>query len=271
MACFYPVSAWKARRLNESGKRSIVFSIRDGFQDMALQVPCGKCAGCKSDRAMTWAIRCHHEASLHDKNSFLTLTYADAPPKLVKKDLQDFFKRLRHDFDFRYFACGEYGETTRRPHYHALIFGQDFLHDKIDINNSLYTSPSLSETWKHGLISAGAVTMSSCCYVAGYVHKKIGDDDTFTLMSRRPGIGKDWLKKYGDDLRRTGTVTIEGKELPVPLRYMQWDEEQFADLKKARKKRFEEMTPEEKYKRQLMLPAKEAHQKAQIAQRSKKL
>lgn len=93
---------------------------------MALQVPCGKCIGCKSDKAMMWSIRCYHEASLHERNAFVTLTYEDAPPALVKEDLQKFFKRARHSFDFRYFACGEYGEATHRPHYHALIFGQDF-------------------------------------------------------------------------------------------------------------------------------------------------
>ena len=267
MSCYYPVSAWKARRFNESGKRGIVFSPRDGFEDMALQVPCGKCIGCKSDKAMMWSIRCYHEASLHERNAFVTLTYEDAPPALVKEDLQKFFKRARHSFDFRYFACGEYGEATHRPHYHALIFGQDFLDDAIDISDSLYTSSSLSKLWGHGLISVAPVTMASCCYVAGYVHKKVGDDETFTLMSRQPGIGKDWLAKYGDDLRRTGTVTIEGKELPVPMRYLAWEEEMFSDLKRERAKRFRDMTPDERYKRACSLPARELSKKAQVSQR----
>lgn len=271
MTCFYPVNAWKSRRLNESGKRSIVFSVRDGFQDMALQVPCGKCVGCKSDKAMFWSIRCYHEASLHSQNAFLTLTYENSPDVLVKEDLQKFFKRLRHKAFFRYFACGEYGEATRRPHYHALIFGQDFLSGSFQISDSLYSSPIVSEAWGHGIVSLAEVNMATCCYVAGYVHKKIGDEDTFTLMSRRPGIGRGWLSKYGDDLRRTGSVVIEGKELPIPLRYMIWNEEDLAEVKKARKRRFDDLTPDERFYKQSSLPARELNSKARLSQRFKKL
>jgi len=271
MACFYPVNAYKSRRLNESGKRSIVFNIRDGFQDMALQVPCGKCTGCKADRAMMWSIRAYHEASLHERNSFLTLTYAESPPTLIKKDLQDFFKRARHHYDFRYFACGEYGDTTRRPHYHALFFGEDFLGDSYEVSDTLYSNPHLESLWGHGLVSIAPVNMAVCCYVVGYVNKKIGDEDTFTLMSRRPGIGKDWLARYSDDIRRTGTVTIEGKELPVPLRYMAWHESEFQELKKARKRRFDALTPDQRYQRAVALPNKELAAKAILKMRSKPL
>ena len=107
--------------------------------------------------------------------------------------------------------------------------------------------------------------------MAGYVHKKIGDEDTFTLMSRRPGIGKDWLARYSDDIRRTGTVTIEGKELPVPLRYMAWHEEEFSDLKRERKRRFDALTPDERYQRAVALPSKEKAAKAILKLRSKTL
>jgi hypothetical protein len=39
---------------------------------------------------------------------------------------QKFMKRLRDrikPLKIRFFHCGEYGDKTRRPHYHALIFG----------------------------------------------------------------------------------------------------------------------------------------------------
>ena len=188
-----------------------------------------------------WSIRAYHESTLHDQNSFITLTYDDDHlPKdgcIDKKHLQDFFKRLRRDLPpgtVRYIACGEYGEQTRRPHYHAILFGLDFLHDKITIDDSLYTSPTLERFWGQGHVSIAPVTMASICYVCGYVMKKINDADTFNLMSRRPGIGHDWLKQYKSDLSRTGSVTIEGREYPVPKRYLDWEQSHFEELKKQR-------------------------------------
>lgn len=241
MTCYYPISAWKAKNKNPTGKRSMVFNPRDGFADMPVELPCGKCTGCRADQALMWSIRAYHESTLHDQNSFITLTYDDDHlPKdgcIDKKHLQDFFKRLRRDLPpgtVRYIACGEYGEQTRRPHYHAILFGLDFLHDKITIDDSLYTSPTLERFWGQGHVSIAPVTMASICYVCGYVMKKINDADTFNLMSRRPGIGHDWLKQYKSDLSRTGSVTIEGREYPVPKRYLDWEQSHFEELKKQR-------------------------------------
>lgn len=271
MACFYPVNAWKAQRLNESGKRGIVFNIREGFADMALQVPCGRCDGCRAERSQQWAIRMYHEAQLHDRNCFLTFTYADAPDALDKTHFQDFLKRARHHFSFRYFACGEYGEQTHRPHYHAIFFGEDFLDGAVEVNSELYTHPQLQELWGHGHIAIAPVSMATCCYVAGYVNKKIGDEDTFSLMSRRPGIGSGWLEKFADEIVRNGSVVVEGKELPIPQRYMKWKEDLLADVKRERKRIFDDLTPEQRFQRAKSLPAAEKHKKAQLKLRSKKL
>lgn len=243
MTCYYPISGWKAKNKNPTGKRSIVFSPREGLADMPVELPCGKCTGCRADQALMWSIRAYHESTLHDQNSFITLTYDDDHlPKdglIDKKHLQDFFKRLRRDLPpgtVRYIACGEYGDQTRRPHYHAILFGLDFLHDKITINEDLYTSPTLEKFWGQGHVSIAPVTMASICYVCGYVMKKINDADTFNLMSRRPGIGSTWLSLYKDDLIRTGSVTIEGREYPVPKRYLDWEPEEFEQLKRQRLK-----------------------------------
>ena len=177
-----------------------------------------------------WSVRCYHESTQHDKTSFITLTYNDenlpSDGRIEKKHLQNFFKRLRKRYppqSLRYFACGEYGDQTNRPHYHAIIFGEDFRFDKVDINSELYTSPFLESVWGFGNVSIAPVTMASICYVCGYVTKKMDDPDTFNLMSRRPGIGHNWFQKYQDDLARTGTVTIEGREWPIPKRYFDWD------------------------------------------------
>jgi len=254
MGCFYPRDAWRAKRVNlETGKRSLVFNRSQGFSDQALQVPCGKCDGCRADVSRMWAIRCYQESSLYDQNAFLTLTLDDkhlGDGKIHKKHLQDFFKRLRHEYDFRYFACGEYGGSTRRPHYHALIFGQDFLSYKnIQINENLFCNPELAEAWGAGLVSCAPVTMASCCYVAGYVNKKIGDADTFCLMSRgrRPdgGIGYRWIQKYWKDVANNGFVVIEGKEEAVPPRYLSWMEYELFHVKQMRKAKVEKRLREQ--------------------------
>lgn len=272
MACFYPVDAWKAQRLNESGKRSLVFSRRDGFEDMALQVPCGKCQGCLADRAREWAVRMYHEASLHDRNCFVTLTYSDPPPPTInKKHLQDFFKRLRHDYRFRYVACGEYGDATRRPHYHAVFFGVDFLAGSIPYNDQLYLNTHLESVWGHGSVLVGPISMEVCCYVAGYVMKKVGDPDSFRLQSSRPGIGHDWLDKYGDDLRRTGSVTIDGKEFPIPKRYLVWHEDELTDVKRDRLARFLSRSADDVWNDRVSLPHKEAHAVASRKLKAKKI
>lgn len=273
MACVYPIDCWRSKKKNENGKYPITFKIREANIDKKLQVPCGKCVGCYKTKALEWGIRCHHEAQSHKQNAFITLTYDDenCPSHISIDHLQRFIKRLRKRAPLRYFAVGEYGEKTRRPHYHALIFGQDFLGNAERIDDQLYNSPILNESWGMGLTSTGAVTIESCMYVAGYANKKIGDKDTFNLMSRRPGIGHSWLDKYKTDLSRTGVAVVNGQELPVPARYMRWDEQEFEGLKSDRKSYFDKMTPAEICKARETLRSKEINLNARINQKREKI
>lgn len=245
MPCNRPIEAFYSDKLNETGKRSLVFNRRLAYQGAdpslvsPLAVPCTRCSGCRADQALMWSIRSYHESMEHEQNAFLTLTYDDAnlpsDKKIDKRELQLFFKRLRSTgVKFRYVACGEYGGQTRRPHYHAIIFGKDWLEGSIPIKENLYTNGSLVDVWGKGLVSIAPVTMASVCYVCGYVNKKIDDLDTFSLMSRRPGIGHTWLDKYKDDILRTGVVSIEGRQYQVPKRYLAWEDEEFAQLRKER-------------------------------------
>jgi len=78
MVCFHPIKVWRSLKINpSSGKRGIVFDRSKGYVDMELQIPCGQCIGCRLERSRQWAIRCVHEASLWEKNSFITLTVYD--------------------------------------------------------------------------------------------------------------------------------------------------------------------------------------------------
>lgn len=149
----------------------------------AVQLPCGQCIGCRLDYSLHWAVRCMHEAQMHDENCFLTLTYSDehvpSSGSLDKGALQKFWKRLRKRFPerrIRYFACGEYGERLHRPHYHACVFGFDFPDRELFMMREgipLYTSEALAQCWPFGFCSIGDVTFESAAYVARYACKKI--------------------------------------------------------------------------------------------------
>ena len=172
----------------------------------------------------------YHEAQTYTRNCFLTLTYENAPPALSREHVQEFcrelerMRRLHRQSKIRYFVCGEYGEKTRRPHYHAIIFGEDFLggNTRYKLSDQLYGNAILDQIWGHGHAAIGDFQMAAACYVAGYVNKKVGDPDTFNLMSLRPPIGKRWAKRNIEELARLGHVVINGQKLPIPKEYFKW-------------------------------------------------
>lgn len=186
MACYSPVTGYRAKQPNPiTKKRSVVFNTRDGVQDETVTFACGQCIGCRLERSRQWAIRCVHEASQHERNCFVTLTYDDkhlpADRSLKLRHFQNFMKKLRKKYGagIRFFHCGEYGEKFRRPHYHALIFNHDF-DDKIlwskNRGSPLYISESLDSLWEFGFATIGDVTFESAAYVARYITKKVNGE-----------------------------------------------------------------------------------------------
>lgn len=271
MSCFSPVPAWRsANKSLDNGKYQL--SFKRGAYAIRIDLPCGKCLGCRADQAREWTIRASHEASLHDRNAFLTLTYADpAPATLQPDDLQKFWKRLRHKTGkLRYIACGEYGELYRRPHYHAIVFGEDFLGGAISLDDSSYTQPDLARAWGHGFVSVAPVEFGSIAYVCGYVTKKVGDPDTFSRMSRNPGIGHDWLDRYYDDIVRTGFCVVNGREFPVPKRYLVWKECELSDVKEERSRYFLEHPERVSFKKST-IESRRINKTQSVKQRSPKL
>lgn len=308
MACYSPVTAYRAKVPNASGKRSIVFNTTDGYSDRKLEIPCGKCIGCRLTYAKNWAIRCMHEASLYEENCFITLTYNEENypenGSLDKTHYQKFIKRLRRYYEperFRYILCGEYGEQLYRPHYHAILFNLDFPDKTIfkqEQGNILYTSDILSKIWGKGHCLIGSATFQSASYVAQYcLKKKDGEkykthymrnidlstgtldyelQPEFVSMSRNPGIGHDWFKKFHEDCYPSDFITFKGQKYPVPKYYEKLaekseellEEYDFKNLKKRRKtltlKHKEDLT----YDR---LKQRETVKKAQIKQNKRKL
>lgn len=225
MNCLHPVRLFDTGLKTDKGK-PVYFFDRSGadrispqqcqkrgypvsyWLDKYIEVPCGTCVACRENRTRQWAFRMACElVTTKSKNLdsyFLTLTYDDehlpSDGKISKVDLVNFNKRLRASVGpFRFFACGEYGDAYGRPHYHGIYFGlmlSDVSYYKGKGCYSLYESATLSRAWGKGLVLAGSVEMESAAYVAGYVDKKAGHRDCFQLMSRRPGIGFEYLKKY---------------------------------------------------------------------------
>lgn len=159
-----------------------------------IHVPCGKCPQCGVSKRADWATRLHYEARRHLTKKFITLTYANqnlrwahGQSQLCKRDLQLWFKRIRKTgVKIRYYAVGEYGSTTYRPHYHVILFGN-------------ITDDCIRDSWPLGSVHIGTVTQASIMYCLGYlvnakaplmVHHRV---PPFSLMSRRPGLGASYL------------------------------------------------------------------------------
>jgi hypothetical protein len=277
MPCYSPLTAWMAAPPN----RGVVFTARFS-SGPSFQLPCGRCIGCRLARSAEWATRISHEASLHQFNSFLTLTYSDQHlpyhQSVSIRELQLFLKRLRKSLEpqkVRFVACGEYGEKTFRPHYHVILFGHDFMRDRYPWKKSksghqTYRSPSLEKLWPYGHCEIGTVTPQSGGYVAKYTTKKIygdspraiahytreGVDDKtgevrtwevqreFLLTSRRPGIGAGWYERFSADAFPSDFVVVQGKKRPVPRYYRQKLALENAELAEELKERRAELAEE---------------------------
>lgn len=224
MACFSPLTLYKSKAgPDKATGRWPLVPFKDGYIDRPVEVPCGYCVGCRLERARQWSLRLHHESMYHEDAYFLTLTYedkhirlGDEVPTLVPDDLQKFWKRLRKEYQtkgIKYFACGEYGDNTYRPHYHAIVFGfhiDDLVVWKYDGLNTTYTSARLESVWKMGRVIIGPVTQESAAYVARYTIKKqygvrhdsyygeLGIEPEFVRMSK--GIGKRFFEDYQRDI-----------------------------------------------------------------------
>lgn len=225
-------------------------SCPDGLEPVLL--PCKRCVICCANYKRNWAYRLTCEAKLAPESMYLTLTVDDEHidqvfpgGSLTHEPFQLFVKRLRQRLSrgyyyqfvppftssslignmprkierrfyqrktLRYYMCGEYGEESMRPHYHACFFGvrfPDAYFAKRVGRYAYYTSPTLLDLWPYGKMSLMSdVTPQSAAYVAGYVDKKIyRDQDCFKELGLMPeyvrmsnGLGIDYFDMYMDRL-----------------------------------------------------------------------
>lgn len=317
MPCYCPINGYFV--LDEiTGKKKFFFdpvaqacfeanvpmpSQIEGRQQAVL--PCGRCQGCRLERSRQWALRLMYEKKFHEDNVFLTLTYDDKKlPKdgsLNVEHFQNFMKRLRahhqrcgdgmeSNFNkpLRFFHCGEYGDRTFRPHYHAIIFNLDFtdkvLYKQTD-NGPLFNSALLEKIWTFGHCIVAGVTFESSAYVARYIMKKVtgnAAEDHYSVldrnsgelhnrkpeyitMSRRPGIAHSWYKQFKQDAYPSDYLIVRGARCKPP-RYFdnqlaQEEPELLASIKERRIQRALDRAAENSYSR---LKVKEEIQRLRV-------
>lgn len=205
-----------------------------------VYAPCGKCPLCIKRKKRDMALRLSHEISVTPESCFVTLTYSDKflPPdsELSKRDLQLFFKKLRHHTkSFRYFAVGEYGSLHHRPHYHIIILGwvpPDLIDFEWRGSYMIYRSQVLEDVWPYGFVTVGSVNLGVARYCAQYVQKKSQPTkgkkvpEFFVQSLRQGGIGSPYLAKYWRDVSNLGYCLDRNShgifKQPIPIYYLQW-------------------------------------------------
>lgn len=218
--------------------------ILDNKGGLIYSVPynCGKCYNCKQRRVAQWSFRLKKELEVSTSAYFITLTYDNDhvpitkgkfPMTLKKKDLQDFFKRLRYyekqnriifnrrtktldkQQPIKYYACGEYGHLHSRPHMHIIAF-------------NIVSEKSIRESWTYGSVDIQSeVNTKNIEYTLKYINKlskvskKEGDYRTaeFALMSK--GLGKSFLQEniksfYSKRLDINYVVNDNGVKIAMP-------------------------------------------------------
>lgn len=212
---------------------------------VTITVPCGYCAECLSAKSTAWAVRLIEEEKNSETAYFVTLTYSekylpvfsfkngaierqyekehgvDYYPVLDKKDLQNMFKRIRKKNPYKnlkYYAVGEYGTKSHRPHYHIIIFN-------IDIDLLLDEWRDVNNQESFGNVKIGTVNPKSIRYTTNYVINKYKYASRklfpeFAIMSK--GIGMEYVAKMADyhNKYKNGKYTFrDGTKVNLPRYY----------------------------------------------------
>lgn len=254
MQCFHPViiKEW----INSSdGRKKQVKSMR--------YVPCGKCIGCLQQRRSQWTYRLCKEADYSDLSYFITLTYDDDHllknmmqyknvvfPIFSKRDCQLFFKKLRkrlskfsdNKIRLSYMLVSEYGTTTFRPHYHALLFLKNCI-----VDQDKFIQQMICQSWdcSSNEPCIKSTSQANIHYVTKYSLKDISGvfngieydridgrfigfskqantylERPFMMCSTRPYLGSSIERDLEKHIERNGAnctgVYLNGSSMPLP-------------------------------------------------------
>lgn len=239
--CFYPISIQKNPILK------------------GRNVPCGRCPACRQKERNAWSFRVQQEQWSSDSSLFITLTYSDEYlPKnsrglatLDKRQLINYIKRIRkYQPKVRYFAVGEYGGKTKRPHYHAVLF---------NVNRELAIEKWSNDGNPIGHTFCVHGNDATIHYVTKYL---VGDDllynrntfkennqqTPFRIMSK--GLGKAYVNektiKYHNDSKQIYTLAKGGSKVPLPrwIRQKIFTEDQLKILNELARRKAQEQEQE---------------------------
>lgn len=291
-------------------------------------VACNHCYACTLNSSAEWATRIMFEAKKYECNFWLTLTYNDdnlpiaekmnfgeetftnygdemwITGTLVPDHITTFLKSLRKNYErkghkgIKFYLCGEYGEKTKRPHYHIVLMNcpldiSQFYGSHIDTNfKAHWKSHELKRYWDKGIHDICELEWSDAAYTARYCAKKIfktvsnrdyaanGKEPEFVRMSR--GIGKDYfLENKEKIIKQDGVVakTVKGNvtKVKMPRYYMKLIEKEnpqlFEDIKKSRKhiaersRKMEQQLSDYTDKEKLIMDAQRTMQKSKLLPR----
>jgi len=165
-------------------------------------------------RAREWSWRLYYEF-LHAKSAhFVSYTYAKPPlvagiPSLRRLDFVNYFRSLKKVAPIKYYGVGEYGEHTKRPHYHAIIFNYPDVED-------------LVRKWKHGRTHVGQVSYTSVNYVTNYMfnkHVEVSELVARPFALHSYGLAREYAitaKKYHRENKVYHVRNWNGKPIPMP-------------------------------------------------------
>lgn len=199
---------------------------------------CGKCPSCTQKRVASWVFRLQQELKRSDSAIFLTLTYSDdhvpwteeGTQTLNYKHHQNFIKSLRKaaikradlggfiNKSLKYYAVGEYGEETERPHFHYILFNLLGVHK---------TPEFLEMVWQKGKTDVLPVTNGTIGYVCGYVHKRhqfeTDDPRLPTRAFQSKGLGDNYItpqiKQYYQKKEIPYLQVEGGQKIAMPKYY----------------------------------------------------
>lgn len=234
---------------------------RDGnlenFYEWA-DIPCGTCEMCRENHANEWATKSWMEMQYHEQSCFLTLTYDNehlphinnnknkkATLEEYKEVWPKFIRAIRDHYrdkgidNIKFLMCGEYGPRTKRPHYHAIIFGlwpDDAKPDKhlSKSKHPMWTSEYLTKTWGKGIVKVGLATVESAAYVAQYTAKKLSKKETegkgrveeYIRASNRPGLGTPFFIENKEKILANSAILYNGFTHPIPRTFLRkWERE----------------------------------------------
>lgn len=208
-------------------------------EDREVVVPCGRCRACRIQRSKEWSMRLFHESLYYDDSIFVTLTYDDehlpSDCMIKKEHFVRFIKSLRKQCEskIKYYGCGEYGESTGRPHYHVIIFGlgvdehsyKRFSNGKLKLDTLVAEKGPCRAAWRKGNVILGTVTKKSILYVTDYIQKRLYDDaekedgrvQPFSLMSKN--IGKRYALEHEKEIVGRMGVMVNGVNHGLPRYY----------------------------------------------------